>query len=157
MRNLFENGAAVAAAPPKVKQLATFHVADRFYGIDVIQVQEIAKALPLTPIHLSAPYVAGLINLRGQIATAIDLRKLFQLANAPAGEKMSVICKLEGGLVSLLVDEIGDVLELAESDFEPTPETVPEATRRFLSGVYKTPHSILSIIDISNLSTFLSK
>lgn len=157
MRNLFDNGSPIIATAAKPKQLATFHVADRFYGIEVTQVQEIAKALPLTPIHLSAPYVAGLINLRGQIATAIDLRILFQLPAAPGGEKMSVICKLEGGLVSLLVDEIGDVLELAEADFEPTPETVVESTRRFLCGVYKTPQSILSIIDINYLSTFLSK
>src|SRR4051812_30814983 len=93
-------------------QYSTFYVADRLYGIEVTQVQEIAKPLPLTPIHLAPNYVSGLINLRGQIATAIGLRELFELPPDQEREKMSVVCKCEGTLLSLLVDKIGDVIEV---------------------------------------------
>lgn len=157
MKDLFSNGAVPAKTAPVTRQFATFYVADRLYGIDVTQVQEIAKPLPLTPVRQSPAYVAGLINLRGQIATAIGLRELFSLPAGDGSEKMSVVCRLDGSLVSLLVDQIGDVMELADSDFEPSPETLPESTRRFLRGVYKTPQKILSVLDINHLTQFLSK
>lgn len=139
------------------KQFSTFYVADRLYGIDVTQVQEIAKPLPLTPIHLAPNYVSGLINLRGQIATAIGLRALFDLEPDQQTDKMSVVCKCEGTLLSLLVDRIGDVIEVQDSDFEPVPPTVDESTRRFMKGVYKTEDALLSVIEINKITSFLTK
>ena len=157
MKDLFGNGAVPAKSASITRQFATFYVADRLYGIDVTQVQEIANPLPLPPVRLSPTYVAGLINLRGQIATAIGLRELFGLPADAGTDKMSVVCRLDGALVSLLVDQIGDVMELPDSAYEPSPETLPEATRRFMHGVYKTPQSILSVLDINHLTQFLSK
>jgi purine-binding chemotaxis protein CheW len=121
----------------QTRQFSTFYVGDRWYGIDVTEVQEIAKPLPITPIHLAPVHVIGLINLRGQIATAIGLRELFGMEKENESEKMSVVCKCDGALLSLLVDRIGDVIEVSDSTFELTPETIGVATRRFMKGVYK--------------------
>jgi purine-binding chemotaxis protein CheW len=139
------------------KQFSTFYVANRLYGIDVTQVQEIAKPLPITPLHLAPTYVLGLINLRGQIATAIGLQELFELKEDTGQQKMSVVCKCDGALLSLLVDQIGDVIEVSSEDFEEVPQTVETTTRRFLKGIYKTSESILSVIEINKINTFLTK
>jgi purine-binding chemotaxis protein CheW len=138
------------------RQFATFLVAGRFFGIEVAKVQEITHPLPLTPAHLAPQYVLGMINLRGQIATVVGLRELFQLSAARIGEEMTVVCRHEGALLSLIVDEVGDVLEVSEGDFEPVPNNVDENMKRFLRGVYKTPEMILSVIEISQLFSFLS-
>jgi purine-binding chemotaxis protein CheW len=139
------------------RQFSTFFVDERMYGIEVTQVQEIAKPLPLTAIHLAPSYVCGLINLRGQIATAIELRGLFGLKTNDISDKMSVVCKHEGALLSLLVDRIGEVIEVSDLDFEPSPQTIDESNRQFMRGVYKTPDSILSVIEINKIFNYLSK
>lgn len=141
----------------KNKQFSTFYIADRLYGIEVTEVQEIAKALPITPIHLAPKYVLGLINLRGQIATAIGLTELFEVQQDGNQQKMSVVCKCDGTLLSLLVDQIGDVIEVSDAEFEDVPSTVEASTKRFLKGVYKTSEAILSVIEISKINNFLAK
>lgn len=138
-------------------QFSTFVVADRLYGIDVTRVQEVVRPMAMTRIPLAQAYVAGLINLRGQVATAIHLREMFELPEGQRSELMNVICKCDGSLVSLLVDNIGDVVEVSQDSYEPTPSTVPNAVRRFMAGVYKTDGALLSIIDIDHLSKFLNR
>ena len=141
--------------PERKKQFATFYLGERLYGIEVTKVQEIARSLPITAIHLAPPYVIGLTNLRGQVATAIGLRELFGLQSNSTSDRMSVICKHEGNLLSLLVDRIGDVIEVSQNDFEEAPPTVDDLTRTFMKGVYKTNDSILSVIEINQLSNYL--
>lgn len=139
-------------------QFSTFRVDGRYYGVNVKLVQEITQPMPLTKVPLAPDYVAGLINLRGQIATAIGLRELFKLSPKPedlAG--VNVICKSEGPLLALVVDEIGDVLEVEDEIFEPTPNTVNPVIGQFMAGVYKLPNDILSIIDIQKLIQFLNQ
>lgn len=140
------------------RQFSTFYVAGRLYGLDVIAVQEVTKALVITRVPLAQPYVCGLINLRGQIATAITLRKLFALEDgADESELMNVVCKGEGLLLSLLVDQIGDVIEVENSLFEPTPDTVSPEVGRFMAGVYKVPGALLSILDVEKIIEVLQK
>jgi purine-binding chemotaxis protein CheW len=136
-------------------QYSTFLIAKRLYGIDVTKVQEVVRTLPMTRIPLAANYVRGLINLRGQVATAIGLRQLFELESGINDSQMNVVCKCDGNLVSLLVDEIGDVIEVPMHEFEQTPATVPPNIKRFMSGVYKTSGALLSILDIEKISKFL--
>jgi purine-binding chemotaxis protein CheW len=150
-------GSSAGATSGNSKQFSTFYVANRLYGIDVMEVQEIAKPLPITPIHLAPDHVLGLINLRGQIATAIGLQELFELKEKISKQKMSVVCKCDGALLSLLVDQIGDVIEVSEDTYEQVPVTVEDSTRRFLKGVYKTSESILSVIEVSKINNFLTK
>ena len=141
---------------PQSRQFSTFYVANRLYGIDVTRVQEVVRPMPITPIPLAPEYVTGLINLRGQVATAIGLRELFGLKDTPPDQFMNVVCRIDGSLISLQADEIGDVIEVMMNDFELTPQTVPGDVRRFMSGIYKISDSLLSIIDIERISKFLN-
>jgi purine-binding chemotaxis protein CheW len=145
-----------ASASLKSSQFSTFYIADRLYGIDVTRVQEVVRPMPITPIPLAPEYVAGLINLRGQVATAIGLRQLFGLKSTPPDHFMNVVCRIDGSLISLQADEIGDVIEVMMKDFESTPQTVPGDVRRFMAGIYKISGSLLSIIDIERISKFLN-
>lgn len=138
-------------------QYSTFLVAGRLYGIDVTRVQEVVRPMPMTTVPLADTYVKGLINLRGQVATAIGLRELFGLESHDRSDLMNVVCHQEGNLISLQVDEIGDVVEVSTSSFEATPQTLPDNVRRFMSGVFKTEGALLSIIDIDRISGFLNE
>lgn len=133
-------------------QYSTFTIAENLYGIDVMQVQEITKALPMTRVPLAPKYVKGLINLRGQVSTAICLKELFQIESKHDGEAMNVVCRLNEILASFLVDKIGDVLELEEKDFERVPDTVPKTIKQFAKGVYKIPGKLITIIDTQKIA-----
>jgi purine-binding chemotaxis protein CheW len=134
------------------KQFSTFFIIDRLYGIDVMKVQEITKALPMARVPLAPVYVKGLINLRGQISTAICLRELFKIPQKENKELMNVVCRINELLVSFLVDSIGDVLELEDKDFEAVPDTMPTSIKTFIKGVYKVPGNLLSIIDVEQVA-----
>ena len=139
------------------RQFSTFYIAGMLYGIDVMKVQEITKALPMTRVPLAPKYVHGLINLRGQISTAVQLRELFGLQDKAPEEQMNVVCKIMDILVSFLVDRIGDVMELNINDFETAPDTISENIRRYIEGVYKVPGSLLSVIDVEKVAESITK
>ncbi|MBX9837343.1 MAG: chemotaxis protein CheW [Silvanigrellaceae bacterium] len=135
----------------ETKQFSTFYLENRLYGIEVGRVQEVVRAMTMTSIPLAPEYVRGLINLRGQVATAIGLRQLFKFLDCMPEEFINIVCKVEGMLISFQVDEIGDVIEVSEVDFEQTPQTVSDDIRSFMLGVYKTPNSLLSVINLDNI------
>lgn len=137
-------------------QFTTFYIGNDLYGIEVMRVQEVTNGLATVPVPLAPTFVRGLINLRGQIATALGLRELFQLGGGPRENEMSVVCRLDGNLVSLFVDGIGDVTEVAQAQFEPVPPTIPASVKRFLKGIYKIDGALLSVIDVEKLSRELS-
>lgn len=137
-------------------QFTTFYLGSDLFGIDVMRVQEITQNTTVVHVPLAPEFVRGLVNLRGQIATALGLRQLFGLEAGLAEDQMSVVCKMEGNLVSLLVDSIGDVLEVQEEKYEPAPDTVDSSIRKYLKGVYKIDGNLLSILDVDRLSNELS-
>ncbi len=140
------------------RQFSTFYINHQLYGIDVSVVQEITKPMPITEVPLAPEWIKGLINLRGQIATAIGLRELFHLQSAEDLKKgVNVVCKADGILMALLVDEVGDVLEVTEDLFESTPEVMDPVVKEFLEGVFKLPDHILSIIDTKKLIHYLNQ
>ncbi len=118
------------------------------FGVKVEQVQEVFRYQAMTKVPLAPPEVRGLINLRGQIITAIDLRARLGMELLP-GDKlpMNVVVRTEDGVVSLLVDEIGDVLEVSEDTYERPPETIPIEVRKLVLGVYKLESRLLLILD----------
>lgn len=140
------------------KQFSTFFLNHRWYGIDVMSVQEITKALPVTKVPLAAEYIYGLINLRGQIVTAIGLKDLFKMDTPRKKDEdvMNVVCKGDHVLLSLQVDQIGDVVEIEEQHFEATPDTVAPEISRFMRGVYKTDQELLSILDVDKIVEVLN-
>lgn len=132
----------------ETRQFATFHVGDLFFGIEAVRVQEVIRHQEMTPIPLAPPAIQGLINLRGQIVTAVDTRRMLALPPAPAGKRpMNIIIKAEDGAVSLLVDEIGDVLEIPLKSYAPVPDNVPARQRDLVSGVYKLKGQLMLALD----------
>jgi purine-binding chemotaxis protein CheW len=129
-------------------QYCTFFLDGLFFGVPVQQVQEVIRYQELTRVPLAAPEVSGLINLRGQIVTAIDLRRRLSLPPRPEGKKpMNVVVRNEEGAVSLLVDEIGDVQEADSSLFEPPPPTLHGPARSLIRGAYKLADRLLLVLD----------
>jgi purine-binding chemotaxis protein CheW len=110
--------------------------------------QEVIRSLDMTKVPLAPAVVSGLINLRGQIVTAIDLRRRLELEPSPAGTlAMNVVVRSQDGAVSLLVDEIGDVVEVEEDSFEPPPETLRGSVRAMILGVHKLDHGLMHVLN----------
>jgi purine-binding chemotaxis protein CheW len=129
-------------------QFATFAVADLFFGIDVLRVQEVLRYQEMTRVPLAPVVAEGLINLRGQIVTAIDMRRKLDLPPRPPGRlPMNMVVRSSDGPVSLLVDEIGDVLEPDAETFEAAPDNAPKVSREILQGVYKLKDRLLLVLD----------
>ncbi len=130
------------------RQYCTFYVAGYYFGLDVLNVQEIIRYQEMTRVPLAPPVVRGLINLRGQIVTALDLRRRLELPERPADQlPVNVVVHTDDGAVSLLVDEIGDVLEVSEKLFERPPETLRGTARELIRGAYKLKDALLLILD----------
>lgn len=129
-------------------QYCTFYLDRQYFGIDVLKVQEIIRSQVMTRVPLAPSVVRGLINLRGQIVTAIDLRKRLDLPERAGGEPpVNVVVQTADGAVSLLVDEIGDVLKVSEKAFERPPETLQGTPRDLIRGAYKLEDRLLLILD----------
>ncbi len=130
------------------RQYCTFYLDGRYFGIEVQKVQEVIRYQEMTRVPLAPPVVLGLINLRGQIVTALDLRRRLDLPERPADHMpVNVVVRTDDGAVSLLVDEIGDVLQVSEADFERSPETLRGAARDLIRGAYKLADRLLMILD----------
>lgn len=130
------------------RQFATFKVGNLFFGINVHEVQEIIRYQNLTPVPLADSVVRGLINLRGQIITAIDLRRRLKSEDAVADEdSMNIVVQTDQEKVSLLVDSVGDVLELSPDSFESVPPSVRADVRALVSGVYKLSGKLMLVLD----------
>lgn len=132
----------------EAQQFCTFFLEGLFFGIEVEKVQEVIRYQEMTRVPLAPSVVGGLINLRGQIVTAVDMRRRLGLSERPEDQlPMNVVVRTEDGAVSLLVDEIGDVLETEEESFERPPETLQGEARELIRGVYKLKGQLLLILD----------
>ncbi|HUB24030.1 MAG TPA: chemotaxis protein CheW [Tepidisphaeraceae bacterium] len=130
------------------RQFCTFKVDEFHFGVEVLQVQELIRFQEMTRVPLASDVIRGLINLRGQIVTAIDLRRKLGMPPLAGDHRpMNVVVRTGDGVVSLLVDEIGDVLNVSEDSFERPPETVSGVARELTSGVYKLKDRLLMILD----------
>lgn len=129
-------------------QFSTFFVADLFFGVDVLQVQEVLRSQHMTPVPQAPDVIEGLINLRGQIVTAIDMRRRLLLPPNTADQaSMNMVVRTADGAVSLLVDEIGDVLDMDASTYEQPPDNLAPAARDLIRGVYKLKDRLLLVLD----------
>jgi purine-binding chemotaxis protein CheW len=130
-------------------QFCTFYLDGALYGLRVEQVQEIVRHQEMTPVPLAKGVIAGLINLRGQIVSALDLRVRLGLPARTNGRTATnVLVRHEDESVSLLVDEIGDVVEVPDESFEDAPDSVVGEARTLAQGVYKLPDKLLHVLDL---------
>jgi len=134
-------------------QYCTFKVDHLLIGIEVWRVQEVIRHQPMTPVPLAAKEVRGLINLRGQIVTAIDMRIWLGLAPRTDGVlPMNAVMRLHDEAVSLLVDEAGEVVEPPLSTYEPVPSTASDQIRALFSGTYKLDDALLLVLDTESVT-----
>jgi purine-binding chemotaxis protein CheW len=132
----------------KSLQFCTFYLDRLLFGVELHGVQEVTRSLDMSRVPLAPAVVSGLINLRGQLVTAVDLRRRLDLPLRPANmTAMNVVVRTEDGAVSLLVDEIGDVVEVEEATFEPPPETLRGSVRAMILGIHKLDQRLLHVLD----------
>jgi purine-binding chemotaxis protein CheW len=133
----------------QTSQFCTFYLDKLLFGVQLKGVQEVIRSLEMTKVPLAPAVVSGLINLRGQIVTGVDLRRRLELKPSPPGAfAMNVVVRSQDGAVSLLVDEIGDVVEVEETTFEPPPETLQGSVRTMILGVHKLNGRLMHVLDI---------
>ena len=131
-----------------IRQFCTFLLHGEVFGVPVEQVQEVIQYREMTPVPLVPEIIRGLINLRGQIVMALDLRRRFGMPDRPEAQlPLNVVVRTGNGATSLLVDEIGDVLEADEEDFEQPPQTLRGSARELVRGVYKLPERLMLVLD----------
>jgi len=145
---------ALSSNAPK-QDFVTMRIADQLFGIEVLGVQDILKYQHVTTVPLAPPEVYGLLNLRGRIVTIIDTRKRLGLTAAAEGSKpMIVVVEHNHEPFGLLVDNVGEVLRLPESDFETAPSNLSQNWQSVSLGVYMLSDELLIILDVQRLLLF---
>lgn len=130
----------------------TFWLDGQRFGIEVLEVQEVLRTQAMTSVPLAPKAVDGLINLRGQIITAIDLRTRLEIPPRDEGARpVNIVVRTDEGPVSLIVDKIGGVLEVDRNNFELPPETIHGAGRDLVAGVYKVDGPLLHVLDVERV------
>jgi purine-binding chemotaxis protein CheW len=130
------------------KQFATFWLGEGLFGIEVERVREVLRQQDLTRVPLAPDTVAGLINLRGQVVTTIDLRRRLQLTGVDEGQPMLIVVLVDGESIALLVDRIGGVVDVLDEQFEPPPDTLAGTGRELVRGAYKLDGRLLLGLDV---------
>ncbi len=130
----------------------TLTVADQLCGVPVLGVRDILGEHKITRIPLAPPEIAGSLNLRGRIVTAIDLRRRLHLPESATGTpRMSVVAEQGGELYALLVDQVSEVMSLKANAFERNPPTLPPEWTQFSTGIYRLDNRLLVVLDVSKL------
>jgi purine-binding chemotaxis protein CheW len=152
-----------AAAPTRTlvdenDEFVSITVADQLFGIPVLQVQDVLGPQRITRIPLAPPEVAGSLNLRGRIVTAIDLRTRLRLPRLPEGKTgMSVVVDYGGELYSVMVDAVGEVLSLNADSAERNPATLDPIWRDVSAGIYRLDKSLLIVLDVARVLDFTTR
>ncbi|MBN8875139.1 MAG: chemotaxis protein CheW [Rhodospirillales bacterium] len=142
----------VAGADAEEQVFVTLTVADQLCGVPVLGVRDILGEQSITRIPLAPPEIAGSLNLRGRIVTAIDLRRRLHLPPPPANQKrMSVVAEQSGELYALLVDQVSEVMSLPASAFERNPPTLEPAWAEFSTGIYRLEDRLLVVLNVAKL------
>ena len=133
-------------------ELSTFYVGDALYGMDILRVQEINRLMDFTKVPQSPEYVMGIMNLRGQIVTVIDLSKKLGLSRTELkDESRNIIVNDQGEYIGLLVDRISDVVRSDRDKIEPPPSNMGGVQGKFLQGVYKMDKNLIGILNVEEL------
>jgi purine-binding chemotaxis protein CheW len=135
------------------RQFCTFFLDKHYFGIDIKTVQEILREQPITRVPLAPPDICGLIDLRGQIIPVLDLQRRLEVQTNTSslsmdeGLEYNIVVRISDDMVSLRVDNIGDIIQLADADLEPPIATLQGKIRNFLEGVYKLEENFFLVLD----------
>jgi len=151
-----KRGSHEIATTENHEDFVTMFIEGQLFGIPVLVVQDVLGPQKITRIPLAPPEVAGSLNLRGRIVTAIDVRMRLRLPQKKAdmGEGMSVVVDMKGELYSLRVDQVGEVLSLPAAKFERNPPTLDPLWREFSTGIYRLDEKLLVVLDVPRLLDF---
>jgi purine-binding chemotaxis protein CheW len=142
----------VATADDAVRTFVTLTIGEQICGVPVLGVRDILSEQAITRIPLATKEIAGSLNLRGRIVTAIDMRLRLNLPPAPEGNaRMSVVAEQNGELYALLVDQVSEVMTLHDRDFEQNPPTLPAIWAAHSKGVYRLDGKLLVVLDVASL------
>ena len=142
----------------QTREFVTIMLGSQLCGIDVLKVQDVLGPQKITPVPLAPPEVSGLLNLRGRIVTAIDLRRRLGLEKRAEGDEgMSVVVEHGGELYSLTVDSVGEVLRFPADEFERNPATLDAQWRQFSEGVYRLNAGLLVVLNDDSLLDYGNK
>jgi len=137
-----------------IQGLVSIRVGGETFGVPVLSVQDVIAPVRIDVVPLAPPEVAGSLNLRGRIVTAIDIRKRLGMpAREPGAPHMSVIVERSGELYALQVDDVGDVLWLAVAEQEPTPITLTPDWRAVCDGLYRLEGELMLVLDVERFLT----
>ena len=140
------------AGRKKLIELATFYIGEALCGMDILKVQEINKLTQMTKVPQAPDYVLGILNLRGQIVTIIDLGKKLGLQETDINDDpRNIIVNSSGGYIGLLVRKISDVVEADLEKLERAPANMRGIQGEFFTGVYKTQNSLIGILDVDKV------
>lgn len=135
-------------------QYVSFLIANQLLGVPVDIVQEVLNPQAIAKTPKARPEIAGLLNLRGQIVTAVDLRKRLGLPpNDPDKPSMNVVLRHKGESYSLLVDEVGDVINVSNEQFEPPPVTLDSHWKSLVSGVFRLEEKLFVVLNVGAVFT----
>ncbi len=133
-------------------ELSTFLVGDALCGMDILTIQEINKLIDMTSVPQAPSYVLGILNLRGQIITSIDLGKKLGLGETDMSEDpRNIIVNSKGEHIGLMVRKISDVVQADKDKFEPPPSNMGGIQGEFFTGVYKTESKLIGILDVEKV------
>lgn len=133
-------------------EMATFYVGQALCGMDILKVQEINKLMDMTTVPQAPDYVMGILNLRGQIVTIIDLSKKLNLGQSELGDmSRNIIVNAGEEYIGLLVSRISDVVEVAQDKVEPPPANIGGIQGKFFKGVFKTKERLIGILDLETV------
>jgi purine-binding chemotaxis protein CheW len=148
MSALAPGAAESATGPQAARDVVVFHVDEIACGLDVRQIQEINKITTHTRVNRAPPYVRGLVNMRGQIITLIDVRQRLGLPSRPlSGPTPAIIVPIGNELVGLLVDEVADVVEADADSVRPPPGNLRGVEGRFFTSVLQTAGGLVAMLD----------
>jgi purine-binding chemotaxis protein CheW len=155
-QNGADRGSNAGASNGEQRDYVTMTIADQLFGIPVLTVQDVLGPQNIARVPLAPKEVAGSLNLRGRIVTAIDVRPRLGLPMREGEKKaaMSVVVEHEGELYSLLVDSVGEVLSLNSRDYQRNPPTLDPRLRDFSDGIYRLNGSLLVVLSVASLLDF---
>lgn len=133
-------------------ELATFYVGEALCGMDILKVQEINKLLEMTKVPQAPEYVMGILNLRGQIVTTIDLAKKLGLSSSKLNDaSRNIIVNSKNEYIGLMVSKISDVVDADWGRIEPPPANIGGIQGSFFKGVFKTDNRLIGVLDVETV------
>ena len=133
-------------------ELATFYVGDALCGMDILKIQEINKLMVMTKVPQAPDYVMGILNLRGQIVTIIDLGKKLGLSSTElTGKSRNIIVNSKGEYIGLMAARISDVMHSDISKIEPPPANIGGVQGKYFTGVFKTEDKLIGVLDVEEV------